>query len=77
MIAAMATLAMIGRPAASRVNVSASRHDGKPPTSVLQKFMSALPPKADMCSASRDVRFVPIADMGQVCVVPAHRGRAD
>ena len=25
--------------------------------------MSALPPKADMCSATRDVRFVPIADM--------------
>ena len=27
--------------------------------------MSALPPKADMCSATRDVRFVPIADMGE------------
>ena len=25
--------------------------------------MSALPPKADMCSAPRHVRFVPIADM--------------
>jgi hypothetical protein len=25
--------------------------------------MSALPPKADMCSATRHVRFVPIADM--------------
>jgi hypothetical protein len=25
--------------------------------------MSALPPKADMCSALGDVRFVPIADM--------------
>ena len=25
--------------------------------------MSALPPKADMCGATRDVRFVPIADM--------------
>ena len=25
--------------------------------------MSALPPKADMCSATRDVRFVPIADI--------------
>ena len=25
--------------------------------------MSALPPKADMCSATRDVRFVPIADV--------------
>ena len=25
--------------------------------------MSALPPKADMCSAKAHVRFVPIADM--------------
>ena len=25
--------------------------------------MSALPPKADMCSALADVRFVPIADI--------------
>jgi hypothetical protein len=28
-----------------------------------QKVMSALPPKADMCGATRDVRFGPIADM--------------
>ena len=28
--------------------------------------MSALPPKADMCSATRDVRFVPIADINGV-----------
>ena len=27
--------------------------------------MSALPPKADMCSATMDVRFVPIADILQ------------
>jgi hypothetical protein len=27
--------------------------------------MSALPPKADMCGATRDVRFVPEADMGR------------
>ena len=26
-------------------------------------MMSALPPKADMCGATGDVRFVPIADM--------------
>jgi hypothetical protein len=25
--------------------------------------MSAVPPKADMCGATRDFRFVPIADM--------------
>ena len=29
----------------------------------MQKGMSALPPIADMCGATRDVRFVPIADM--------------
>ena len=29
----------------------------------MQNGMSALPPKADMCGATRDVRFVPIADM--------------
>ena len=29
----------------------------------LKIAMSALPPKADMCSATRNVRFVPIADM--------------
>jgi hypothetical protein len=28
--------------------------------------MSALPPKADMCSATRYVRFVPEADIGSV-----------
>ena len=28
--------------------------------------MSALPPKADMCSATRDVRFVPIADIASI-----------
>ena len=29
----------------------------------MQKGMSALPPKADMCGANSNVRFVPIADM--------------
>ena len=32
-------------------------------TFAAQKAMSALPPKADMCGATRDVRFVPIADI--------------
>ena len=32
-------------------------------TYAVQKGMSALPPKADMCSATRDARFVPIADI--------------
>ena len=30
----------------------------------LQKGMSNLPPKADMCSATRDVCFGPKADIG-------------
>ena len=34
-----------------------------------QFAMSALPPKADMCSALGDVRFVPIAD---ICSALAH-----
>ena len=35
---------------------------GQKRTFAAQKVMSALPPKADMCSALGDVRFVPIAD---------------
>jgi len=34
---------------------------GQKQTYAMQKGMSALPPKADMCSAARDVRFGPIA----------------
>ena len=36
---------------------------GQKQTCAAQKNMSALPPKADMCSATKDVRFVPIADI--------------
>ena len=36
---------------------------GQKQTFAMQNVMSALPPKADMCSATRYVRFVPIADM--------------
>ena len=36
---------------------------GQKRTCAAQKVMSALPLKADMCSALRDVRFVPIADI--------------
>ena len=36
---------------------------GQKQTCAAQKVMSALPLKADMCSANRHVRFVPIADM--------------
>ena len=35
--------------------------------------MSALPPIADMCGATRDVRFVPIADMAQECCSRKYR----
>jgi hypothetical protein len=37
-------------------------------TFAVQNGMSALLPKADMCSALGDVRFVPIADMSGICV---------
>ena len=43
-----------------RFTPNSDRESGFP-----QKAMSALPPKADMCGATRDVRFVPIAD---ICV---------
>ena len=36
---------------------------GQKQTCAAQKVMSALPPKADMCAATRDVRFVPKADI--------------
>jgi hypothetical protein len=36
---------------------------GHKQTFAAQKVMSALPPKADMCSAQAYVRFVPIADI--------------
>ena len=31
--------------------------------SAFRRMMCALPPKADMCSAQADVRYVPIADI--------------
>ena len=36
---------------------------GQKQTFAAQNGMSALLPKADMCSATRHVRFVPIADI--------------
>ena len=41
-----------------------------------QPVMSALPLKADMCGATRDVRFVPIADIGRLRAVRQQRGYA-
>ena len=43
-----------------RVSMSAL---GQKQTCSAQKVMSALPPIADMCVATRDVRFVPLADI--------------
>ena len=37
---------------------------GQKQTFAAQNAMSALPPKADMCSATSDVRLVPKADIG-------------
>ena len=36
---------------------------GQKQTFAMQTVMSALPPTADMCSATRNVRFVPKADI--------------
>jgi len=36
---------------------------GQKQTCAVQDAMSALPPKADMCGATRDVRFGPKADI--------------
>jgi hypothetical protein len=40
---------------------------GQKQTFAMQNAMSALPPKADMCGATSDVRFVPIADIDDIC----------
>ena len=42
-------------------------------TCAAQKAMSALTPKADMCSAQADVRFVPIADIKSSLSPGQHR----
>ena len=46
---------------------------GQKQTFAAQKAMSALPPKADMCGATRDVRFVPIADIALFDHLDSHR----
>ena len=45
--------------ARGRERRAAARSTGLTP---FDRQLSALPPKADMCSAQADVRFVPIAD---------------
>ena len=44
---------------------------GHKQTCAMRKGMSALPPKADMCGATRDVRLVPIADIERKCAARA------
>ena len=41
---------------------------GQKQTFATQTVMSALPPIADMCGATRDVRYVPKADIGRMFV---------
>ena len=45
---------------------------GQKQTFAMQYVMSALPPKADMCGATRDIRLVPIADIGTLINVAAN-----
>ena len=49
-----------GRPLNAPATLSAL---GQKQTFTVQNGMSALPPKVDMCSATRDVCFVPLADI--------------
>ena len=47
---------------------------GQKQTFALQQAMSALPPKADMCSALGDVRFVPKANSCTAAKPPRFSG---
>ena len=42
---------------------------GHKQTFAVQYVMSALPPKADMCGATSDVRFVPEADIAWAKII--------
>jgi hypothetical protein len=46
---------------------------GQKQTFAVQNGMSALHPKADMCGAMRDVRFVPIADIADYSITSLAR----
>ena len=46
---------------------------GQKQTYAVRKGMSALPPKADMCSATGDVRLVPIADISPYSIISSAR----
>jgi hypothetical protein len=49
---------------------------GQKRTNTVQKDMSALPPKADMCVATRDVCFGPKADIASFIESPRRRERS-
>ena len=49
---------------------------GQKRTFAVQKGMSALPPKADMCGATRDVRYGPTADIAYLIRSTRRRARA-
>ena len=49
---------------------------GQKQTCAAQNGMSALPPKADMCGATRDVRFGPIADIDLSQMTRSARARS-
>ena len=50
---------------------------GQKQTCAPQKVMSALPPKEDMCGATRDVHFGPIADIPTVRTMPRFGSKAE
>ena len=50
---------------------------GQKQTCAAQKVMSALPPKADMCSALADVGFVPKADIATHSITSSARASTD
>src|SRR6185437_12892459 len=59
--------ALRNHPMALLMPQSGRRPQHQKQTFAAQKVMYALPPKADMCGAIRDVRFVPTADTRKLC----------
>jgi hypothetical protein len=57
--------------------MSALRPNSNRESEIPQKAMSALSPKADMCDATRDVRFGPEADIASLTRLPRQRERAE
>src|SRR5262249_60983608 len=57
----------------SKQTCAAKRHDRE--SGIPHKTMSALPPKADMCGATRDVRYGPKADISNFIRSPRRHGQ--